>query len=68
MNFQKVSLEINGNIGINLKSVSGKLMVTGNIGINSKSVSDISVYFFFGQNMSQIISCDNSVLINIRLA
>ena len=58
MNFQKVSLEINGNIGINSKSL---WKINGNIGINSKSVSDISVSFFFGQNMSQIISCDNSV-------
>ena len=31
-------------------------------------LSDISVYFFFGQNMSQIIwSCDNSVLLRLGL-
>ena len=43
INFQKVSLEINGNIGIHSKTYKKCLWkINGNIGINSKSVSEIS--------------------------
>ena len=39
--------------------------INGNIGINSKSVPWHIILLFFDKNLSQIISCENSVLIRL---